>query len=256
MIGHDALRENLEQQLPQVILLLGPEGVGKKTLARHLARHHGYPVVPCAGLSAAMAREIVNYADVKAQRAFIVPLDGATETAQNILLKAIEEPPERVRYLLVATRWPLPTIVSRAEVHKVGLLSDQEIAAVLVQNCGVEQSEAKRVAPFGRGALPGAMRAASENESSRVRSIVSAALRAAAEGGGIALEVAMRSWGPEHTEVLRRWAGEASSGRWVFFTQDFAPRVTKDQARTIIRTLSGYPDARNAAAVALGSAFS
>ena len=42
--------------------------------------------------------------------------DEASEQAQNILLSVLEEPPETIRFILIATRRPLPAVVSRCQV--------------------------------------------------------------------------------------------------------------------------------------------
>jgi hypothetical protein len=257
LVGHEALRAELERDLLPVTLLLGPSSVGKTELAQHAARHHRMTSYGYDGPSAALAREIVGL--VPRQRpqggsiAVIIGLDGTTEAAQNILLKVLEDPPPHIRFLLTASRPPLPTVVSRAVVYRVSLLTDAQVAEVLEQHCG--RSEALRCAPLGRGRVAPALEAARDSDGGRLRSVVAAALRAAQDGDGAVLELALRFWTPAHAGVLRAWAEEAASARWVRFSAGFAPGVTSDQARRVLRALGRYEGARNASSVALSSAF-
>jgi hypothetical protein len=256
VVGHEALRAELERELPPVTLLLGPQSVGKTALAEHAARYHHMSFVGYNGPSAAQAREIVEMVPRHLFGGFsvIIGLDGTTEAAQNILLKVLEEPPPHIRFLLTASRPPLPTVTSRAVVHRVSLLSDAQVCEVLEQLCG--HNEAVRCAPLGRGRVAPALEAArSSGETARLRSGVAAALRAAQGGDLEALELTLRNWTPDHAGVLRAWAEEAATGRWLFFSDGFADGVTREQARRVIRLMVRYQGARNAAAVALTGAF-
>lgn len=257
MIGHDAVRAELEAELPAVTLLLGPPSVGKTTLAAHLAAHHGLFMVAVPVLSAANARELVIMAPRRGIRGtcFVVCLDGSTETAQNILLKVLEETPPHAKFILTASRLPLPTICSRAVVHRLGLLTDDQVAHILQDVCGASGEEAAKLACLARGQVANAVSVLSRREDSRVRSVVAAAVKSARDGGGITLELAVRNWSAEHTGVLRAWAEEAASGRWTWFAESFAPGVTSGQARRVLFTLNKYSGSRNAAAVALADAF-
>lgn len=258
IVGHETVVTALEHSLPPVTLLLGPGSVGKTTVAFHLARYHGCFLVPVTALSAANAREVETIAQrvpmAGMTNCFIINLDGATDTAQNILLKLLEEPPPKAKFILTASRSPLPTVSSRAEVHLMSRLTDGQVAEVLISACGASPEDAARAAQLGRGQVTPAMSALSDKDGARTRSVVAAALKAA-QTGGITLELALRTWSPEHTEVLTRWAEEAAAERWVRFDPAFAPGVSVTQARSVLYTLCSYETARNAAAVALNSAF-
>jgi replication-associated recombination protein RarA len=255
IVGHEAARAELERSLPPVTLLLGPKSVGKMTLANHLALHHKAALWTYRNLSAAVAREVVESAPVRRARAVevsVIDLDGATDAAQNILLKVLEEPPGHCRFILVASRPPLPTIDSRARTYRLGLLTDDQVYLVLRQS-GASEHEAAMAAARGRGQVAPALDAVADKESSRVSSVVSAAVRAAASGGGPGLDMALRNWTPEHTVVLRRWATEAASGRWAIFTPEFGSGVAPARAMRLLEVMSEYPEARTGAAVALAA---
>lgn len=255
MIGHEAVRRELEEHLPPVTLLLGPPSIGKTALAEHLVRYHRLREFAVPLLTAANARDVVNTAPVMvAGKCFVVNLDTATATAQNILLKVLEEPPEHARFILVSSVIPLPTVVSRSVVYRLAPLTPGQLAEVLVSFCGAPPDEALEVAARARGRVAPALAALADSEGARVRSVVSAAIKAAAEGG-VTFELALRSWTSAHTVVLRQWAEEAASGRWSWFRSSFAPDATPQQARRVLAALGSYDQARTAAAVALDSAF-
>lgn len=255
IVGHEAVRGELESSLPPVTLLIGPPSIGKATLARHLLQFYS----PCwsmdyGQLTAGLARQIVENAPVrhKPTDIRIVDLDGSTEAAQNVLLKVLEEPPPHCRFILLASRQPLATIMSRSRTFQLGLLTDEQVATVLMENCGVSsEHEARMAAARARGRVAQALAAVGDSESQRVVSVVATAVRAASSSDGNAMDLALRNWTPEHTVVLRRWAAEAATGRWVWFSEDFAPGVSRSRAMRALQALSDYPDARTGPAVAL-----
>jgi DNA polymerase III, delta subunit len=177
----------------------------------------------------------------------IIDLDSSTEAAQNTLLKVLEEPPPHCRFILIASRYPLPTIASRSRVYRMGLLSSEQVAQVL-RECGATEHEAAMAAARGRGRVAPALDAIADKEADRVTSVVAAAIRAAAAGD---LSAVLRNWTPEHTVVLAKWATEAASQRWVIFTWDFAPGVSRESALRLLYVLSTYQGTRTGAAVAL-----
>lgn len=252
IIGHDYARRTLERELPPVTLLLGPESIGKTTLALHLAMKHCQMPHYCSQLNADRARQIVSSAPLRGAGTVVrvIELDKSTESAQNILLKVLEEPPPHCRFILVSSSNPLPTIMSRARVFRLGLLTDEQVAKVLETKGLANAHEAEMAAVRGRGQVRAAQEAIADREASRITSVVATAVRAAASANGPALEMALRNWTPEHTRVLARWAMEKARGRWVYFTEDFAPETSQDGALRMLYVLSTY-DARTGPAVAL-----
>lgn len=120
-------------------------------------------------LTATAARSLVAYAGVVPFgpfKAVIIRMDEASEQAQNIMLKVLEEPPPSVRLILLASRRPLPTIVSRCQVVTV-------------------PAEGQHAEPGGKAAAQ-----------------VRAALKAAAAADLAGLDAALAGWGSEHQAVL------------------------------------------------------
>lgn len=253
IIGHEQALFDLECGLPPVTLLLGPSSIGKTTLAVTVVNRLGCRLIIHPHLTADIARRVVETAPVRGwQQVYVLDLDNSTEAAQNILLKVLEEPPAHCRFILIASGSPLATIMSRSRVHRLGLLSDEQVEQVL-RTQGIPPAQAAAAAPSGRGRVAPAMAAAGDKDAGRVTSVVAAAIRAAVAGGGPAMDMALRNWTYEHTAVMRRWAVEASSQRWVAFSPDFAPGVTPRCAMRALEALSEYPDARTGPAVALAA---
>jgi DNA polymerase-3 subunit delta' len=75
------------------------------------------------------------------------------EKEGNRLLKLIEEPPEQTIFLLVAENADaiLPTILSRCQLVRTGLLADAEIAAALRQYRGFDEARARQLAFLAGG---------------------------------------------------------------------------------------------------------
>ena len=175
--------EALERELPPATLLLGPDLDLMLRAAYHAVRRHGVVQadrVIIRRLSAADARNLVRFARTAPFgpfKAVTIVTDEASEQAQNILLKVLEEPPETIRFILIATRRPLPAVVSRCQVITV---------------------------PVARPEWESA---------SEVTSQVKAALTAALAGDLDALDKALAGWGDTHHAVLSLALAEAAAGR-------------------------------------------
>ena len=175
IVGNIALRRRLGQDiaegtLPHALILEGPSGTGKHTIATHLAaalsctekanKHLPLPCTECAACRKILAHKsadvIVLGCDGKAsigvdtvrflrEDVRIVPNDSdhkvyiiedadkLTEQAQNALLLTLEEPPAYVRFLLLCENASLllETIRSRAPVLRTEPIETQEMADYL-----------------------------------------------------------------------------------------------------------------------------
>lgn len=261
LIGHESVRQGLERHLPHVTLLIGPESTGKRLLAQHIVAHHQIgPADTYTGweltvATAAAAAGLAALAPFGPFRAILLDLDESSDHAQHALLKQLEEPSPSVRYLLVASRWPLTTVASRCTTRLCGFLADAGVAMVL-QQLGLTVSEASKYAPLGRGQVgPAYAAATAARDGSRVRSRVAAAIRAAMAGGSDTFAAAVMGWDEEHSLLFRVWAHEAATCRWVFFDPTYAPGVTPGQARRALEYMCRYPGTSLAGVVALRRAF-
>lgn len=161
LFGHTETLQRLlkafaEQRLHHSLLLVGPEGVGKETLAYHLIRTilkddakiaaHSHPnlllIQPVfdekkqkfkrditldalAGLSAFLHMAPTNDAP---RFVLVNPADGMNTQTQNALLKVLEEPPANTYFLLLATQTAamLPTIRSRCLIVPLTPLNEKD----------------------------------------------------------------------------------------------------------------------------------
>jgi DNA polymerase-3 subunit delta' len=184
-------------RLPHALLLVGPEGVGKRRFARVLAkallceRNDGERFEPCEGcdacrqvdagthpdlLSIARAadkhelpiqaiRDLCHDLSLKPMRggrrvAIVEDADSLSEEAANAFLKTLEEPPEGSTLILIGTtaEMQLETVVSRCRVVRFEPLTEADLAAVLMeQGVADDAEEAVRLARLGEGSVSRAL---------------------------------------------------------------------------------------------------
>ncbi len=172
--GHSHAQASLSRaiardQLHHGLILMGPAGIGKATLARGLAcalhcprqpavgcgecpschriltdTHAGVewiaPDAPGGKIKVETARELshrLQHAPFEGRHHVVIfdPADALTEQAYNALLKSIEEPAPGVHFLMITTHPDglLPTILSRCLPVRLGPLSDAVLTEVLDQ---------------------------------------------------------------------------------------------------------------------------
>lgn len=111
--------------LPPAVLLLGPPEADLMALSRKILINRGLHLADlrwAQKVTADIAREVVAMAAVHPTGdflGFVLHLDGASEQAQNILLKILEEPPETARFILLCAKPPLPALASRCHAYRV-----------------------------------------------------------------------------------------------------------------------------------------
>jgi len=196
VLGHQRIKTLLQDalqrsRLPGALLLSGPEGVGKKTVALAAARallcntrsgeacdacppchrsgkalHPDLFLLEPEGTSIKiervrdLVREIGALPFEGPARAFIV--DDAhllTEQAQNALLKSLEEPPATSHVMLVtsAPQALLTTIRSRCQTLRLGGLPASTLESYLRERQGLGPEEARLRAVLADGSLSAAL---------------------------------------------------------------------------------------------------
>jgi DNA polymerase-3 subunit delta' len=203
VIGQDKILSLLDYSLKtstiaHAYLLVGPRHVGKGTLAFNLAQalNCDGPELPCGQCRSCQRILEGKHADVTPigldskteigiddirglQRlANLPPYEGkckvfiiedaeylSTEAA-NSLLKILEEPPQRVVWLLLAAEEEhlLPTIISRCQRLELKPVPSERIQEVLVNSYNVDADKAKLVTQLCHGRLGWALSALTDGD--------------------------------------------------------------------------------------------
>jgi DNA polymerase-3 subunit delta' len=194
IIGHHRQIQTLrlalaKRRLHHAYLFIGPEGVGKRTLALALAK-----AIHCSEMADDFCGRCVNCARVQDGNhpdvRFIEPLSGKKEisiqqireiekqlnfrsfsggkkiaildpatlmnlSSQNALLKTLEEPPQDSLLILVATSTGvlLPTLRSRCLRLAFGPLQRDLLSSYLLSRKGMKQEEAELLSAMAMGSL-------------------------------------------------------------------------------------------------------
>ena len=189
-------------KLRHAYLFVGPEGVGRETLALRFAQalNCSQPPEPgafcgaCKDCRQIQARQYPDLTMVmpeeghkdilidqvrslqhtlalapyaaKYRVALLPNFQQVTEQAENALLKTLEEPPDKVVLLLTvdALESLLPTIVSRCEVIRLRPAPLREARAYLIQDHSLSEEQANLVAHLSGGRIGAAIRMAAQPE--------------------------------------------------------------------------------------------
>lgn len=169
VIHPDALRriDGFANKLPQGVLLTGEKGVGLLTIARELLAGKN-PVVVAPRLitktstipqiSTDIVRELyvtLRGKSIDEQVVIIDDADTMTLSAQNSLLKLLEEPPAAVRFILTSHHPEklLPTVRSRVQPVHISRCTSQQ-SDELLESCKDLSSTEQRQVAFIAGGLP------------------------------------------------------------------------------------------------------
>jgi hypothetical protein len=220
VIGHEQIRAELERELPsQPVLLLGPESTGKWQLALWLAAYHapwynqriiGQPRIAAIRELRGFLATLPTPGGGSGVKVVAINLNhGVSLSIQDALLKDLEEAPDYARFIIIASKSPLATISSRCIIWRWGVLTDDEVARVLVSK-GASLKEAAAVAPVGRGRVAPALAAAERFRPARAA--VLGAVRAIAAKDSDQFERAVKTWEETEDWMLRELLGAAASG--------------------------------------------
>ena len=199
MIGQKHIVKILQNQLRtgtvnQAYLFTGIRGTGKTTTARILAKAlnctgdgEQLPCGKCENCKAIRDGKYMDVIEIDAasnnkvddirsliDSVYYPPVLGKykiyiidevhmlTDSAENAFLKTLEEPPEYVTILLLASNPQkfLPTILSRVVQWKIKPVAQEKIVSLLVSKYEVEESKAEFCAGFSMGNIGKAIRLA------------------------------------------------------------------------------------------------
>lgn len=191
ILGQERLLKNLkealvQQRLAHAYLLEGQRGLGKKRVARWLAKSiacRGEGLKPCNKCISCRKIDNGNHPEVKwvqedgsikidtirelQKDLQLKPYEGSkkvhiicdaekiTPQAQNALLKTLEEPPGYATIILLTANGNslLPTIISRCQRLKLLPVPLKEIEDYLVETKGIDTSKAKVMASLSHGII-------------------------------------------------------------------------------------------------------
>lgn len=198
------IRLNAEGRLPHAILLEGPRGSGRFTLAQfisalalcrvspggcgecpdcRLALSGKHPDVEIYARAGAPGTLTINGLRAIRQSAATPPVQGrrravilrdiqdaAQQRTLNTLLKLIEEPPEYLMFIITADSRQnlLPTVVSRCLLLRMRLPGKEECAQELCRRLQMEPPEALRLSDYCGGNIGRALTLKEDAESARV----------------------------------------------------------------------------------------
>lgn len=249
MIGHDQVRSILEDQLPPATLLRGPRSVGKWTLALHLADHHR--VAPIDrwlveyGFTKETAKLVTSYAARSPYGKFklvIARLDDSAKPALNALLKTLEEPPPRVKFILVTSGNTLGTVISRCETYDLGLLSTSQLEKVY-KDQGLSSMKAERAARHARGQVARGLEL--DSVTSHRNQVINLA-KALATGDRDLYTAVFREWDNNHTDLLTTFFTESLTHNWIVFAESdtFGLHLDRTRLWRMVSAITMLPAAR------------
>lgn len=150
MVGQDNLLERLESLidknvLPRFLILVGPSGSGKKTLALEVSKSLCYYPTLVIDLSKSNIVEIINqsYTTLDTQVYIIADADDMSLRSKNSLLKVFEEPPNNAYFILTCENIDnvLPTIRSRGSIYYMLPYSRGQLEAFVSKDVSEENKD-------------------------------------------------------------------------------------------------------------------
>ena len=197
IIGHEQIKQDLqilvaEKKLPHALLFAGIDGIGKKLVAKILAKtllcnthnlednctscrafaNEAHPDFYYLKPDGKMVKTIKIEQIRKMQESIslspylsdkrVVIIDGAesmNEVATNSLLKILEEPIGQVYFILLSANKEklLPTILSRCMKLYFAPLSANEVTAILAKTQNIDEQKAQIIAKLSGGSIKNAL---------------------------------------------------------------------------------------------------
>ncbi|MCC7356415.1 MAG: AAA family ATPase [Candidatus Doudnabacteria bacterium] len=231
-VGHNSLKHVFERQLAsgifsQSYLLIGPQGVGKKTLALEFARaivkaetsQANHPDILLLDQLVEGGAEAVRSALgqisgtplVSNHRVVIIEgADRLNHHSANALLKTLEEPSSRTIFFLIAdTQSVLPTIRSRCQTFACNRLLDSQMADYILKNNLIVSTDLLKIADGSIGTMYELLR-----DSEEINQIIVQlhSLNTAVQGSYVDKIVALQEFAEVDSDVLKKlfsyWIGQ------------------------------------------------
>ena len=121
---------NAMEYLPKTLMLLGPAGCGKHTIAKYTAEKFGLDFVEIE--ESVSAQDLEDYTHKTIDTLYLINLNKFTEKQQNIFLKTIEEPSKSVYIILIANSEAgiLNTILNRSIKYHLEPYTKEQIEQI------------------------------------------------------------------------------------------------------------------------------
>lgn len=248
VVGHDSVKGLLEDNLPQVVSFMGPKSIGKRTLAIYLKQFHQIDTVdfgemhaPFTADKARQLREFTAFAPFGDKKLAIVHLDGATDSALNDILKLLEEPPSYMYFILISSEPTLPTIMSRAQVFRLGALESDDLRTILTRFEGLSDQAAQRVSYTGQ-----VSEAKEVYHNITSRNAALAVLKSIETQDILLFKRAFKSVDDSAARMLETALFEASAGDWRLFSAGELPVLAgkPEVAQKLLEALGATGSAR------------
>jgi hypothetical protein len=240
--GHDRVRASLKTYWPTISLFVGPKSVGKWATAEELRKAHNVPkedVFRAHKLTTQSMDELETFSSTSPISGYlkvaIVDATGSSSSAQSRLAGIIsrsEELSNKIKYIAIADNWSY-VLRAVATEYKFGLLSEDELAAVLVDRYDYSVDSAKELAASSPGQVEVALNLVDQKE---YIDIVRVALKALRTKDSDLLDTVAVRWTDEATSLLAKWCNEAISGRWRVFSPEDAVASKRLPLLTLMAT--------------------
>jgi DNA polymerase III, delta subunit len=268
-VGRDDIITRLSP-LPICSLIRASASTGKRTVAEYLADQAGVlsidrRMIPAPywkdetfiepELSVEMVRDMIVWARTAprsaAGKVAIIRLDHARVDGTSwrasprcvaALLKTLEEPPAGVRFILLASGPVASTIVSRSVGVWAGLLSAEDVAAILYEISDLDLAGAGVVAALGHGRVGPAL-AASTGAVGSVEAVLGVLGDVACADVDAAFSRG-REWTHAHTLLLVRAAHERVTGKFSAFSEEDLSSLSLSQAMAVLSVVRRVEGAR------------
>jgi len=199
----------------------GPPGMGKTAAALAFAKTilcKGHGLEPCDCCSSCLKINHLNHPDLhiiepdgssiknrqvedfqhellrkpyeSKNKIFIIKhANEMTSSAQNRLLKTLEEPPEYAVIILLSSNVNgfLPTIKSRCQILKFNRVGEKKIQELLIKKYGVSFEDARTLAAYSYGILGNALKLMKSEEFKQEREQIIKIIEQLLEGDGFAV---------------------------------------------------------------------
>lgn len=235
---------------PHVLVLLSAPGVRvqARNYATAWARELHIPAVfQQSYIDPTMSdvRDSVRALRARPPRFVRLEFNQPSERHQNALLKASEEMGLSWLVVIGSAGSVLPTIVSRAMVVRLGLLSEDDLVTAMIAQ-GTDAARARDVAAkVGYGSLEDAHAVLGGSE---VASSVTAVARALVQKDRRLFDASVAAWNAERHQLLMRWLIANASGHAL---REVGPwRLPKGQALVLWRWLCDHAGAQPRTALA------